>query len=120
MTSTSSVTFTPDDWDDAQTVTVTAVDDDVIEGTHSSTISHSASSADNDYNGIAISDVIVNIRDDEVAPLKVITGVAKGVRRYDAPEPPPYPFEYREVTFPESFLLTGRGSQRQLRRKWYR
>ena len=35
--STSSVTFTPANWDTAQTVTVTGADDDLVDGTVSST-----------------------------------------------------------------------------------
>jgi hypothetical protein len=58
--------FTPDDWDMAQTVTVAAVDDEVVEGTHTGTISHSASSNDGNYDGISILDVTVHITDNDV------------------------------------------------------
>ena len=51
--STTALTFTTADWDTAQTVTVTAADDDdAADGT--ATIAHTASSADSGYDGIAI------------------------------------------------------------------
>jgi uncharacterized repeat protein (TIGR01451 family) len=59
--------FAPGDWDTAQSVTVSAVDDDVVEGPHGSTIRHSASSDDGNYEGLAIPDLGVNITDDDVA-----------------------------------------------------
>ncbi|MDJ0954466.1 MAG: Calx-beta domain-containing protein, partial [Acidimicrobiia bacterium] len=63
-----SLTFTTGDWDMAQTVTVTAVDDLDIEGSHTGTITQTASSVDSNYNGIGVADVIANITDDEAAP----------------------------------------------------
>ena len=66
-TSSASLTFTNANWDTAQTVTVTAVNDSVAEGAHSSTITHTAASADGDYDGITIADVIVNITDNDTA-----------------------------------------------------
>ncbi len=63
--SNSTLTFTPSNWNVAQTVTVTAVDDSLVEGSHISTITHTSSSADPSYNGIAISNVIANISDND-------------------------------------------------------
>ncbi|NIO10167.1 MAG: hypothetical protein GTO40_20050, partial [Deltaproteobacteria bacterium] len=60
-----SLTFTSANWNVAQTVTVTAVDDAVVEGPHTSTISHTAVSADPNYDGIAIINVTANITDDD-------------------------------------------------------
>jgi len=48
------VTFTPSDWDVAQTITVTAVDDAVSEGAHLSYIVHTTSSTDADYHGLPV------------------------------------------------------------------
>jgi hypothetical protein len=62
------LTFTPDDWSTARTITVTAVDDELTEGSHAATITHSASSTDGKYNGIPIADVTVNIADNEQGP----------------------------------------------------
>ncbi|MGK7903410.1 MAG: hypothetical protein AB4352_18790 [Hormoscilla sp.] len=64
-TAPTSVTFAPDNWNAPQTVTVTAVDDSAVEGTHTSTISHTASSADSNYNAIQIANVIASITDND-------------------------------------------------------
>jgi hypothetical protein len=67
------LTFTTANWNIPQTVTVTAVDDAVVEGAHTSTISHSATSADGNYNAIAVANVTANITDnDPVAPVTLI------------------------------------------------
>lgn len=66
-TSTTTLTFTAANWDVAQTVTVSAVDDLVTEGTHSSTISHTATSSDANYNNVAIASVNATIADNDVA-----------------------------------------------------
>jgi uncharacterized repeat protein (TIGR01451 family) len=63
--------FAPGDWDTVQSVTVNAVDDDVIEGLHNSTIRHSASSDDGNYEGLAVPDVSVNITDNDVAGVPI-------------------------------------------------
>jgi hypothetical protein len=59
-----SLTFTISNWSTPQTVTVTAVNDAVAEGTHSGTITHAAASTDPGYNGIAIAAVTATITDD--------------------------------------------------------
>ena len=58
------LTFTISNWSTPQTVTVTAVNDAVAEGTHSGTITHAAASTDPGYNGIAIASVTAAITDD--------------------------------------------------------
>ncbi len=58
-----SVTFTAGDWNVPQTITVTAVNDNISEGSHSGTLSHS--STDVEYNGVTIADVTANIDDDD-------------------------------------------------------
>ncbi len=55
----------------AQTITVTAVDDAFIEGAHTCTITHSAVSADTDYNGIAINSVVANVTDNDTGSVTV-------------------------------------------------
>jgi len=62
---TSTVTFTPNNWNIPQEVQVTSVDDPNLEGPHTSTISHSIDSTDPNYQAVAVGDVIVNIADDE-------------------------------------------------------
>lgn len=64
--------FTTGNWYIAQTVTVTAVDDTVPEGPHTSTIAHTAVSTDSDYNGISIDDVIANLMDNDVPGVTIV------------------------------------------------
>ncbi len=72
--SSSLLTFTPYNWNVPQTVTVTAVHDYIEEGDHTSTISHTASSADTTYNAIAIGSVIANITDTDHAGVTFVEG----------------------------------------------
>ena len=67
----SAITFRPWDWDEEVTVTVWAVDDDVAEGAHTSTLRHTASSNDPRYQGIEIADVVVSITDNDAAGVRV-------------------------------------------------
>ncbi|RPF42904.1 S-layer family protein [Thermodesulfitimonas autotrophica] len=71
-----SLTFDGTNYNLPQTVTVTAVDDRVIEGSHTGTVTHSATSVDPDYNNILIAPVTVNIADNDVpggAPPPAVT-----------------------------------------------
>lgn len=62
------LTFTTANWSLAQTVTVTAMDDGNVEGAHTSTITHTAASADLNYGpALVVSDVTVNITDNDTA-----------------------------------------------------
>jgi hypothetical protein len=61
----SSLTFTAANWNQAQTVTVSAVNDSVVEGIHTATITHSAASADSNYNALSINSLSVSITDDD-------------------------------------------------------
>ncbi len=62
------LTFTPANWNINQTVNVTAVNDTVVEGNHTGTISHSIASADTDYNEFVISNILVAVTDNDSAP----------------------------------------------------
>jgi hypothetical protein len=64
--STSSIVFTSANWNVAQTITVTAVDDAEASGTHSSDIHHVLTSVDSNYDGLAISNVSALITDNDV------------------------------------------------------
>jgi predicted extracellular nuclease len=73
------LTFTSANWNQPQTVTVTAVDDTTFEGNHSSSITHAVSSLDTNYNGIAIAAVNASITDNDTAPvtrIRQIQGLA--------------------------------------------
>ncbi|MCT7956395.1 DUF4347 domain-containing protein [Laspinema palackyanum] len=69
-----SLTFTPNNWNVAQTVTVGAIDDTAVEYPHSGTISHSISSSDANYNGISLSPVTANIADNDWPNLGIAPG----------------------------------------------
>lgn len=59
------LTFTPANWNVAQTYTVTAVDDAFIEGAHTTTLTHSISGGD--YGAVTVANVVVNITDNDTA-----------------------------------------------------
>ena len=65
---TSPVVFTTGNWNVARIVTVTAVDDAAVEGTHTGTISHLITSSDASYNDFAVADVTANITDNDLIP----------------------------------------------------
>ena len=66
-----SLTFTPDDWNTPQTVTVTAADDAVAEGNHPAAITHAAVSGDPNYNAVAVSSVTATVTDNDVPGIVV-------------------------------------------------
>ena len=72
-TVTSSLTFTSANWDTAQVVTVTGVDDDLIDGTIASTVTVSVNDAasDNNFDAVADQTVSVSTTDDDVAGFTV-------------------------------------------------
>lgn len=59
------LTFTPATAGDAQTVTVTAVDDSVIEGIHGSSLSFTTSSADAAFDDLATNPLVLSIGDND-------------------------------------------------------
>ena len=72
-TVTSLITFTSANWDTAQVVTVTGVDDDIIDGTQNSNLTLSIVSAitDDDFDAVADQTVSVSTTDDDVAGFTV-------------------------------------------------
>ena len=68
-TVTSPLTFTSANWDTPQVVTVTGVDDDLIDGTITSTVTVSVvdASSDNNFDAVADQTVSVSTTDDDVA-----------------------------------------------------
>ena len=69
---TTTLTFTPDNWDVAQTVRVTAIDDHVAEeDPHSGSVAHQATSDDASYDGITIAELSVSITENETAGLAI-------------------------------------------------
>ena len=65
-TDVSSLTFTPDNWNQAQVVSVTAVDDSVSEGDRSGTITHTVSSTDASFDGFEVPNIDVSILDNDI------------------------------------------------------
>ena len=70
-TAPSPLVFTNANWNVPQVVTVTAVDDAVVEGPHNGTIALTTSSADSGYNLLAIPSVNVAITDNDTAGVTV-------------------------------------------------
>lgn len=67
----STLTFTALNWSSPQSVTVTVIDDTLVEGKHIGTISHTATSDDANYNARAIPNVTVNITDNDTPSPKI-------------------------------------------------
>ena len=69
----SPLTFTPANWDTAQTVTVTGADEDIVDGTITSTITVAVDDAnsDDDFDAVADQTVSVDTTDDDVAGFTV-------------------------------------------------
>ncbi len=63
----SNLTFTAANWNVAQTVTVTATDDAVVEGPVNAAITHSTSSTDPNYSAIPVAGITVAITDNDSA-----------------------------------------------------
>ena len=66
---TTTLTFLTSNWSTPQTVSVTAVNDAVVEGAHASTITHSATGGS--YDGVSISNVVANITDNDTPSVTV-------------------------------------------------
>ncbi|MCT7967674.1 putative Ig domain-containing protein [Laspinema sp. D1] len=77
-TGVNSLTFTPQNWNVPQTVEISAIDDNLVEGLHTGTITHTAISTDPNYNGIKINSVTANITDNDSAnnPPGVVNAIA--------------------------------------------
>ena len=69
----SGLEFTADNWDDVQTVTVTPGDDD-IDQPGSCAIFHAATSADPNYNGLAVDEISATVANDDIAGITVTAG----------------------------------------------
>uniref|UniRef100_A0ACD5H4R3 Malectin n=1 Tax=Desertifilum tharense IPPAS B-1220 TaxID=1781255 RepID=A0ACD5H4R3_9CYAN len=62
----SSLTFTPSNWNVPQIVTLAAIDDTLAEGTHFTSIAHTITSADQNYNGLSLANIPITILDNDV------------------------------------------------------
>ncbi|MEG4112953.1 MULTISPECIES: FG-GAP-like repeat-containing protein, partial [unclassified Microcoleus] len=80
------LTFTPDNWNVPQNVTVKAVDDTIVEGAHSANIVHYVSSSDTRYNTALMATVA--IADNDTGPLLGIPTVKFSQATYQVNESP--------------------------------
>ncbi|MFL3017787.1 MAG: beta strand repeat-containing protein, partial [Acidimicrobiales bacterium] len=73
-TVTNSLTFTAANWNSAQTVTVTGVNDNIIDGTITSTLTVAVNdgSSDNDFDGVADQTVSATTVDNDVAGFTIV------------------------------------------------
>lgn len=67
------VKFTTANYATPQAITVTAVDDTEVEGSHSAAISHAVSSSDEAYNGVPVNEIVVSITDNDSPGSVVMT-----------------------------------------------
>ncbi|MCU0546193.1 MAG: Ig-like domain-containing protein [Oscillatoriaceae cyanobacterium Prado104] len=77
----SSITFTPENWNIEQQVTVVATDDGIQEELHGGTIRHEITSSDSNYQGISVRNVTANIRDRVFDPLTTSQGLGTTLDR---------------------------------------
>lgn len=78
------ITFDATNWQMPQAIAVTAVNDDLAEGMHTSLIRHTVASADAAYQALTVADVTVQIADDDQASLRILPGnliIAEGSNR---------------------------------------
>ena len=69
--SSGSLTFTPDDWNDWQRITVTATEDSNARDEPAATINHTIASDDTKYRAVSVSSVAVTVRDNDSAGVTV-------------------------------------------------
>jgi Ca2+-binding RTX toxin-like protein len=65
----STLNFTTANWNTAQTVTISAVDDTFVEGTHTGVIAHTIASTDPNYSTLTIPSITANITDNDSTPI---------------------------------------------------
>lgn len=105
--STGTLTFTTANWNQPQTVTVRAVDDAVFEGAHTGSITHTAASADPNYNGLTIAPVAANITDNDPPPAVPTPAPTPTPTPTPVPTPAPAPalFVPPAIAGPAAFSL---------------
>ncbi|MEB3358225.1 MAG: malectin domain-containing carbohydrate-binding protein, partial [Synechococcales bacterium] len=63
------LTFTPTNWNIAQSISISAIDDALTEGSHFSTIGHTISTTDSTYSALTLPEVSVAIADNDNVPI---------------------------------------------------
>lgn len=75
-----SLSFTPENWNEPQTITVSAVEDELPEGDHQGVISHNVSSEDPIFDGFALNDLTVKVLDNDLGAF-VLETFASGLNQ---------------------------------------
>ena len=78
-TNVTTLTFSPENWNQPQEVIVSATEDDLQEGDREATVSHGVRSQDANFDGFALEDVSVNVIDNDLGSFTVET-FASGFR----------------------------------------
>ncbi|MBE9561680.1 MAG: hypothetical protein IMF12_02280, partial [Proteobacteria bacterium] len=68
-----SLTFTSDNWDTPQTIQITDIDNNLVDGLREHIISHTISSDDSNFTNLQIADVTVQVTDDDSAGINLST-----------------------------------------------
>jgi hypothetical protein len=68
-----SVTFTPTDWNVPREINIFAVDDTVVQGSETDSITHQITSTDPVYSSYQIADIAVNVVDNDI-PIRINAG----------------------------------------------
>lgn len=71
VSSSATLQFVPADWNKVQTVTLTAIDDNIVEGNHAATITHTVISEDAAFAALTPPDVVATIADNDTAGVSV-------------------------------------------------
>ncbi len=99
--STSSVQFSSANWDTAVTITVTAVNDSTVEGSETTTLIHTVTSDNWNYNGIVVDSVSASITDNDVAS----SGGDNNNSGASPPQPPAPVFQNESSSDPSPVAL---------------
>lgn len=76
---TSTITFTPANWNTARSISLSALDDAIYEASHTGTITHTISTTDPKYSAITGPNVTANIADNDSMPTVSFTSSAQAV-----------------------------------------
>eukprot|EP00824_Muranothrix_gubernata_P000091 TRINITY_DN100_c0_g1_i1.p1 TRINITY_DN100_c0_g1~~TRINITY_DN100_c0_g1_i1.p1 ORF type:complete len:3677 (-),score=773.68 TRINITY_DN100_c0_g1_i1:96-11126(-) len=87
---TSPVVFTPVEWDTLKTVTVVAIDDDLIEADELAHVSHTVTSGDVFFDGVTTSDATVTVESDDVANVTISAAVPSLIKEGELTNPGVY------------------------------
>lgn len=73
------VTFTPNNWNEPQSINVIAIDDNIEMTTPDQTVSHAFSSTDANYNNLTLANISISVTDNDASPVDPISDTIPGV-----------------------------------------